>query len=62
MPYEGGPLKAGDDSKRLMLVLAMGAVLLLGASVLAALAPVAPSTMPMSAGIACEGARSSAPA
>lgn len=39
MPYEGGQLKGGDDSKRLLLALSIGASLLVGAWVLAAFTP-----------------------
>jgi hypothetical protein len=40
MPYEGAPLEGGHDSKRLILALAIGAVLLVGAWGLAAFTPV----------------------
>ena len=39
MPYEGTPLKGGHDRERLLLALAIGAVLLMGAWGLAAVTP-----------------------
>jgi hypothetical protein len=39
MPYEGGQLERGDDSKRLLLALSIGAFLLVGAWALAASTP-----------------------